>query len=887
MKVLKPQRLGLLQRVVEHDRRCTLVVSVLVYVPLRSPRKLLTEMSLWRELAGEVPGGILDEGVPKPSGEVLVTGRAFAPGGKPAGAVMVRFAFGSIEKKLAVLGNRYWMNGNPSEPVPFTEMPIDYAHAFGGKGYAPNLSGKGIAPVETEHGPVVPLPNVEDPCHLIASRSDRPEPAGFGPYPLEWPQRYDKVGKRYGREWLETRFPGPAEDFDAHFYNTAPADQQLDGFFAGHERFVLEGMHPSAARLEGALEELVVRAIATQRTRGSDGEREERRQIATRLDTVHLFPHLERALLVFRGTLAVAEDDADDVVHLMIAAEDPAHPKPDAHYERVLAERLDKDKGALASLKDQDLMPPESAGWTARIEVGDLGEMTRLEQRTLANMERGRQKKLAECREELQAAGFDPDEGVAKLPELPPPPDPYDFEALGPYLEEMERTSEKLQAEAKEQGEALEKQAQADFAEAGFDWQAEKDKAMAQAGGPPDFSADAHLVMLHDMARIARDGGQPLPELEQDLLDPSFEQMLHELEARVRAAYVAFAHFMPAAGATAPEDRAMLRVRVQAAKDSAESLAGQTLTQADLHGLDLRGMDFSGAMLEGADLSDADLSDANVSGAVLARADLSRTRLCGANLTGTNLGAAKLVGTDLSGATLHETVLARSVLDGALLVGARLREVDFLETKLVSADFSHVDAEAPLFLRTDLRAVGFAGARLEAARFIEVDLRGVDFTGCDLTRAQLVSCRGDGACFAGARLDGAVLVHESSFKNCSFAEAHLTSANFRRTPLRAADFRRAVVQGADFSGCNLIGATFHQAKGQSARFTRSDLSGANLRGADLLDATLSKARLLGTDLTGANLSRADLSRVRVDGATKLDETLMLDTRVEPKDEGPR
>jgi uncharacterized protein YjbI with pentapeptide repeats len=168
-----------------------------------------------------------------------------------------------------------------------------------------------------------------------------------------------------------------------------------------------------------------------------------------------------------------------------------------------------------------------------------------------------------------------------------------------------------------------------------------------------------------------------------------------------------------------------------------------------------------------------------------------------------------------------------------------------------------------------------------------VDLRGVDFTGGDLTRAQLVACRGDGACFAGARLDGAVLVHESSFKDCSFAEAHLTSANFRRTPLRAADFRRAVVEGADFSGCNLIGATFHQAKGQSARFTRSDLSGANLRGADLLDATLAKARLLGTDLTGANLSRADLSRVRVDGATKLDDTLMLDTRVEPKDDRPR
>jgi hypothetical protein len=292
MKVLKPQRLGLLQRVVEHERRCTLVVSVLVYVPLDQPRKLLPEASLWRELAAELPGGVLDEGLPKPCGEVLVTGRAFAPDSRPARAIMVRLGFGSIEKTLAVVGDRYWRNGSPTEPSTFVEMPIDYAHAFGGEGYARNPVGKGIAACETEHGAVVPLPNVEDPKHLVASRSDRPDPAGFAPYPLQWPQRFDNVGKRYDRKWLETRFPGPAEDFDARFYNTAPLDQQAADFFSGNECFVLEGMHPRAQRLEGGLERLVVKVLATQRAADGDHWRE----IGTRLDTVHFFPHLERAL---------------------------------------------------------------------------------------------------------------------------------------------------------------------------------------------------------------------------------------------------------------------------------------------------------------------------------------------------------------------------------------------------------------------------------------------------------------------------------------------------------------------------------------------------------------------------------------------------------------
>lgn len=881
MKVLKPQRLGLLQRVVEHERRCSLVLSALVYVPLRSPRRLLTEASLWLELAGEVEGGVVDEGLPKPCGEVLVSGRAFAPGGTPAPAVMVRLQLGSIDKKLAVLGDRFWNGDSPTAPLPFAVLPIDYAHAFGGEGFARNPLGKGIVAVETEEGPVTPLPNVEDPARLVASRSDRPEPAGFGPYPVGWPQRFELVGRRYDPQWLATRFPGPAEDFDAHFYCCAPPDQRSDGFFTGDERFVLEGMHPCERRIEGRLEPLVVRFFATMRTTEGTSWREAQ----ARLDTVHLFPHLERALLVYRGTLAVTEDDADDVVHLLLAAEDPSMPKPREHYEQVLARRLDKGQAALASLCDQDLMPPESAGWTVRLDPAELGDIVRLEHRTAANMERGRKRKLAEARAELEAAGFPQTDAAWSEPALGAPPDPYDFEALGSYLAELEKQGEAFAAEAKEQAARLEAEARAEFAAAGLDWEVERAKAMADGGGPPDFAADAQLVMLHDMARIAREGGQRLADLERELTDPRYEQLLRELEERVRAAYVSFAHLMPAAGAVGAAERAMLRVRVLAAKESAESLAGADLTRADLHGLDLRGMDLRDAMLEGADLSDADLCDADLSGAVLARAELSRARLVGATLVGTNLGAATLAGTDLSSATLIETVLGQSIVDGALFVGATLRAIDLLACQLLSADLSHAETEELLFLRTDLRRVALAGARLEAARFIEVDLRGVDFTGCNLSRAQLVTCQGDGACFAAARLDAAVLVHGSSFCDCSFAEACLNRACLRGTPLRNADFRRAVADGVDLSGCDLRGARFDGARLRDARLIRADLRSASLHGADLLGASLSKAALAGTDLCAASLCRADLSRVRVDGATKLTGALMLDTRVEPKVDG--
>ncbi|RLB64420.1 MAG: hypothetical protein DRI90_04580, partial [Deltaproteobacteria bacterium] len=734
MKALKPQRLALLQRVVEHERRYTLVVSVITYVPLAQPRQLLGEVSLWNDLGEVLPGGVLDEGYPKPRGEVLVSGRAYSPTGDPVGAVMARLQMlrggeALVDKELAVIGDRFWKGSTPTDPVPFSELPIDYEHAFGGEDHALNPTGMGMVPIETELGDVVPLPNVEDPRQLLVSPKDRPPPAGFGGYDLSWPQRFDKLGTDYGKQWLETHFPGPAADFDAGFYCCAPADQQIDEFFSGNERFVLDGMHPQKPTIEGTLAPLVVRAFVTQPT--DDGE--VFKAIDTRLDTVHFFPDRERAVLIYRGTLEVAEDDADDVVHLMVAAEDPGQPKPLRHYQGVLALRLDKDKGALASLRDADLMPPATEGWAVEPDYGDMAELTRTDQRRLENAERGRKRQLAEAQAELEAAGFDVGDAFDE-PELPAVPDPYDIDGLMTYTEQLDARAEQLQRDADSQKTEMEADARASFEEAGFDYDGEMKKAADQTSGPPDFSAEDQLVMLHDMARIAAEGGVPMEDLERDLMDPRYEEMLHELETRVREAYVSFAHVMPTA-VIGEQQRAQLRIQMVAAKDADEPMAGRNLTGADLHGLDLSGMDLTGAFLEGADLSEANLSDSKLAGAVLARANLTNTNLSGADLSCANLGATVLLGTDLSDALLHETVLMRAELDGVVLLGARLSQTDFLETVFTSADFSHAEVEGSLFLQTDLRQVCFTGAKLTQAQFIDVELGGVDFTGAQLEKA--------------------------------------------------------------------------------------------------------------------------------------------------------
>ncbi|MEM1033430.1 MAG: DUF2169 domain-containing protein [Myxococcota bacterium] len=904
MKVIKPHRLGILTRTMTADgRRYGLAIGALVSVPLDQPKALGMEVALWKDVAEQVPGGVLDEGNAKPQGEVVVCGHAVAPGGNPAPAVMTRLRVerdgkALVDKRIAVQGDRYWKGSKPTEAVPFTELPVHWPHAFGGEGFAPNPAGKGAATLDTEHGPLQPLPNVENPRHLVVSPRDRPDPVSYGVLPLEGPQRMQYAGKTYDAHWLEHRFPGPAVDFDPKFHLVTQPDQHITNFFTGTETITVEGMHRDGT-VSGTLTPLVVKALLTRRDDNAadavagDDEASDAHAVPERftehrlkLETLVVLPNIGRLICIYRGVVPCRDDDADDVVHLLLAAEDPARPKAIDHYRDVLHRRLDKEKGALWSLKDEDLMPPAADGWLAKPDYGDMVDKTRLEHRGLKRAEAARKRKLEATKKELLAAGFDVEADFAE-PETPEIPDPYDVDAILEVSADLEQRAEAMKSQADADKARMEREARESFAKMGLDWDAEQEKAMVTAGGPPDFSADDQLVMLHDMARIAADGGAPLEDLERDLTDPAYETMLRELEARVRDSYVSFAHLMPAAAAPDDAARQRLRVIVTAAHDSRSSLAGRNLCGADLSGMRLSGIDLSGAFLEGADLSGADLSGANLQGAVLARARLTDTNLSRADLTGANLGATHLERTDLSEANLKDTVIMRAELDGVILHGARLEGVDFLEVTFTDADFSHVHAHQALFLQSDLRRVRFTGASLIEARFLQLDLRGVDFTGAQLDRAQFIQCQADDASFAGADLTGAGFVHETTCRRAVFAGATLDKINLHRCPAAGADLSGARLQGANLIKADLRGANLQRTVGREALLMRADLRGANLRGADLLGAIAQKVDVRGANLSGSNLSRGDISLARMDDTTDVGDALLIDTRVDPKrrDEG--
>ena len=884
MKVIKPLKLGVMHRTFEVRQQQYLAVGIHVFFAFDRPDRILPDIGLW-QVAAEAMGsdGVLDEGLPKPEPEVTIHGHAHVPSRAPAIACQVRFTMGRIDKQLYVIGDRVWRHGVATDPVPFTSMPIDRAHAFGGEGFAANSAGKGIGPAPGPDGQVVhPLPNVEHPKRLVRSPGDRPDPVGFGCLDVMAPARRAFAGT-YDKRWQETQMPGFPEDFDAHYFQTAPEDQWL-GALTGDERFVIENMHSEHPRLEGGIPRLTARCFFTRasaepihvplRDGAPDPDARPVRpleEIAMRAETLRLFPNAARGVLIFRGVAKVAEDDAADIRELLVAADDPGALRPIEHFQEALARRLDKDDGAIHSLRERDLLPPSAfEGEPLPDETfSDLGERLKSEGLLAKHVRRNAELRMEALRAELAAQGLDPDAyGATALPPEPGPP-PTDMDAMADLALAEKARAREQQAEAeKKQAEKLE-ELRATFAEQGLDFDAMTARARSAEGGPPKFRAKDELARLRDQLTLSQNAGTPLPDVEKQLADPGLMERLQQAEDQILGAYRRHAQLFPAA-AERPEDEARkLREIVLEAHAAGRSLARMDLCRADLRGASLRGADLSRAFLEGADLRGADLSGANLTDTVLARADLSDATLDSAIARGTNFGGAKLHRTRMTGGVdARRAVFSKADVSGADLSGADLSEADMLEASLTDTKLDGARATGVTFLKSTLTNLSLSGARLDKCIFVQVDVGGADLRGIVMNDATFIECTGAGTRFGGATLRGFRLVHRCRFPRADFHGATLEKANLRGAVLEGADFAEATLEGADLSECDLRGASFHRARAPGSMWIRADLRGANLFGLGALMAFFSKARLEGADLGEACLVRADLARVVTDRDTR-------------------
>lgn len=875
MKVIKPLRLGVLTRPFEQDRKHYLSIAVVAFFPFDQPERLLPEVALWK-LAAEVLGaeGVIDECMPKLTAEVLVAGSAF-PRSPPQPSCRVRVRLGAVDRSFYVFGDRHWQLTGPTDPQPFEEMPLTWSRAFGGPSFARNPLGKGAEKVEGRQ----PLPNVESPKQLVGSPGDRPEPACPMSLDLGWPQRVSKSGT-YDKRWLEERYPGFPADFDWSFFQVAQETQRLPAFLEGGETFVIENMHREEGELSGRLPRGRGRAVVVRSVEG----REEVFDVATRIDTVWLFPNQRRGAVIHRGVVPIAEDDAADVLHVVGAYELPGAPRPLAHYQKALADRLSDKDALLAVLRDKDLLPElPPKGPHPDDELSDMERLLKTEHFLVDNARRGAARQLQEGNEKARAlvAGTPAEKELGPLTdELPPRDPPPTLDDLPDIVEKAAREAKDAERVAREAKERAEAEARELCEQHGLDYEKVRaDARERELKRKRRVRAGEELENLEATATLLENAGSDASELRASLADPKLLEKLTAYEAAANEGYRRTAHLREPTLAD-PDD--YTREELELGAREGRAFTGRDLTRADLHDLDLRGVNLEAAFLERADLRGARLDGANLRGAVLAHADLTGASLVGADLGDANLGGATLDDARLDRASLERTILWGTIVRRASLAGARLAHAQLGEATLEEVDLSGAELSDLLLYKTRLHKTTLAGARLSKSVFVEGELVDVDLRRAKGEGIVFVQTRGERVRFDGAELPSVRFVKDCELPGASFVDARMKGANLRGTALAGADLTGALLDDADLSEADLTGARLDHLRADNALFIRTRLAQATVRDASLVQAILQKARVEGADFRRSNLFRADALQMRGDTKTSFQDAFVKRVRFTPE-----
>ena len=897
MKIIKPNNLAVLQRCYSNGEADLMALTGVILVPFGSRSAPLSEPALWRFMSEHLgKNAALDAGMPKTAGEFLVSGHCYAPDGAPVSSMVVHIAVGDREKSLSVTGDRHWTRTRDgwvaSKPAPFISLELSYANAFGGAGFAHNPLGKGMPPQANDEPH--PLPNILAPSSTAIRIDDRHEPVGFGPIDMTWPQRFGKVGT-YDEHWRQTRFPGFAEDMDWSIFNTAPEDQWLREFLRGDESVRIDGMHPSEPRQRTELPGLAARCFITEQVDRNSAFRE----VPMHAETVWLFPNVSHMAIVFRGVTAIASDDASSVLHLVAGLEALDEFKQADHYQTVLAQRLDKRRGAVYSLDDapllptslKDALPLEALSKSSNIPIAQGFKDAFMRRKAEKELERAKQK-LAAQREQILAVAREfglppPDFTVldnAMATTLPAPTPTPRFDELPHLLDETERLATQAKADAIAKKEEAERTMRAVCAQNGLDY-----NGMTQGKAPQRFKASDILKKLKEAETEMKAFGMGNPLGAMSTSDPGLVQRLEQAEQAALAAYRRSAQYFPAA--TTAENTQNLRDQIVAGLAKGESFAGADLTGVDLSGLDLSRAEFSDALMESARLTNSKLRGACMRGTLLAHAVLDGADLDEADLTGANLGNASLIRVTARRANLSKVTLDMANLTKADLSDAQMADASLSSARLSGATLARVSASGLRFIDLfdvspahetqdtgtfedlpgmDLRGIDLSGADLKDTLFFNARLDGAHLSGADLSKATMLGGSAERADFTSARLEGFRAVGGARLLSADFSGANLRRANLRETEMDRVNLSGACLEGADVSGASLRQAVLIDADAVGMRAVATDFSQARMKRIDLRNAVLQKARLDGADISDSNLYGADLLKVHHDPNTVLD-----------------
>lgn len=808
-------------------------VSAHALFDFSDPKRFLTEQALWPMVVEQMPNGaIFDKGQLKPKAELIIAGCALSPGDAPVEGIEVSARFGSFHKRLAVFGDRFWQMTDQgvkmSRPVPFLKMPIGDAQAFGGQAFPQNPRGKGFGARQlVDAGYDAPLPNVEDPAHLIKSVDDQPCPAHFGPIPADDPARLRYLGT-YDQHWIDNVSPLKPEDFNPLYHCDAPQEQRFDTFFEGGEAFAISGMSRGAASVGGVLPRLVARCFYKLAQNSGLVETD------MRCDTVTLFPNVEKAVLTFRGLIRGSDRFAEDIETLMLAFEETDAPRRDrAYYADVFQKRTSKDDAYKYALADYQLMPMVDAAILSARRQAKLDKAAADRQKFQDNQTWATRKMLAD---EGIPPDLLPDRDTSILDDLPLVAQPTQEELengdldIAMLLDDIQAVEDAL----------LEKRDREMV-------KAELQRRAVLAVTPPDRLQPNMKTPIADDALMAR-----YPDIE---LDPELAQGLEQI--RTDLAVIEERKIGPPAAADEGDGPAALDRLDElfgADEEAVETAYRKAVARA------LRQPE--GSLL--ADFRKA-VEEMDLSG--LAHAVPEDTDDTPAGALGSEDAPPKAMLTDRL-----ETEAAQS----SSPIVQKDTFGDMLDELMAHVDTAETEGNQPPAHRPQSEAaptsIDMVMDRLEEAQ-ATVDDSMVMARQHAPTALFPIEPLPDGVALRLGTLVTEKLREQHDFKGADLAGADLRGADFSGRDLSETFFEQADLTGARFAGCNLTGAVFTGATLDKADFSGADLTHANLSKVSARELRLDKARLRDLHIFQSDFSQSSGSQVALEQVRFIETTL--------------
>ena len=894
----KPNCIGITPTPYRKAGRGYLAYSCLVGFPLQEPGVLLSEVDLWKLITPYLADiQYLDAGMPKPTGEWLLAGSSYAPGGMESRHWTMEIEVGNTHKQLHIHGPRQFNEQGLQEAQPINQLNIAWAHTWGGIAISENPRGCGV---RGEDGQVV-VPSIENPTSPWQSPDEKYIPYCTLPVDVMHPARQAKLGS-YGSDYLEKYFPGFTDQFNPHFFNCAQEDQWNEGYWRGDETFKLCNLHPEHDVLTGRLPQIRCALWNAEKDQGLQ-------QLEMNLTTVWFFPEIMTGALVYHGQMASSSFDGSEIERVIAGIEsihEPAHDQ--SHYERCWQLRTQRTpESGLASLDDQNLMPK---GWTTRFTDVEVAISQRLNNPALKNHNVLMAEKWSNAKTLLQQQRARmQDKGVTDLSAIEEVQKQFEdyskiitpdqtFIANESGVEKVSKQFNNMrsqQAEIQKQMQLLFADQHAKMAKANQALQQKFPDApqapLATEEDKAKLSAEKLHQRVDDLKKFINSKDANLDLEQQNSINQSIEKLENYIAQNTSSleadGYVNLMNQMKAYESLSsplpfeamPADLNMAQAYGQQSNsggfkpfdkklntaDHAHWHSGQQVRNATVSELNFAGKNLSDVAWDQLKFINCDFTDVNFE-----RATITNCQFINCNLEESNWAASQISKCGFQCCNLQYASWKGSIAQSARLFRCLMNQVElegsfWTSSSLIESSCAHASWEAVTLKLSVFHQVDFSDSDMSQLNAMQCA-----WSSCNLSSSLWQQCHLMRCAFTACQLP--LVWNQSSISHVSLRDAELKQSQWFKCVLQAVDFSNAKLIDANF-----VDATLHQ-----IQMMGSDLSLAKFNHAVMNQSLLIGANVKGTSFDQAQLTSCWMGLIQKDEATLFENAILNSCTFNPK-----